>query len=64
LRLLTAWRADVLDALAAAPSESRLDDALDALVCAWVAQRWVAGASVVLGDGARDARGLVMRIVC
>ena len=63
LRLLSTWRDDVLDALAEAPPESGLDDALDALACAWVAQRWAAGAGVVLGDGARDRHGLVMRIV-
>ena len=53
--------ADLL--VAKAPRPAAPDDALDALVCAWSAQRWVRGDAVVLGDGARDARGLVMRIV-
>lgn len=63
LRLLAGWRPDVLDVLASAPAEAGLDDAVDALACAWVAQRWVRGEATVLGDGARDERGLVMRIV-
>ena len=63
LRLLTGWRADVLHALEHAPGGTGLDDALDALACAWVAQRFVNGVATVLGDGARDSRGLPMRIV-
>jgi predicted RNase H-like nuclease len=46
-----------------APARARPDDVLDALVCAWVARRWVEGAAETLGDGARDARGLLLRIV-
>jgi len=61
-RLQTALGAPV-KALAEVPSGLPLDDALDALACAWVAARWVAGAATVLGDGHRDARGLAMRIV-
>lgn len=53
---------DVADIVAAAPRPARRDDALDALACAWVAQRWCRGESLVLGDGSRDARGLQMRI--
>ena len=63
LRLVTRWHPDVIDDLAGAPAAVPLDDALDALACAWVAARWVRGEAEVLGDGARDARGLVMRIV-
>jgi predicted RNase H-like nuclease len=63
LKLLRQWRADVLDLLEAAPPVARLDDALDALACAWVAERWLRGDATVVGDGARDSRGLVMRIV-
>ena len=63
LELLSAWRPDVLAALRQVPDRARLDDALDALACAWVAQRWVRGAHTILGDGARDTRGLPMRIV-
>lgn len=49
--------------LAAAPRPAATDDALDALACLWVAGRWARGEAEVLGDGERDARGLVMRIV-
>lgn len=63
LRLLARWLPGVLDAVAAAPAGVPVDDALDALACAWSAQRWLAGTARVLGDGARDARGLPMRIV-
>jgi predicted RNase H-like nuclease len=40
-----------------------LDDALDALACAWAARRWRCGEARVLGDGERDAHGVLMRIV-
>jgi hypothetical protein len=40
-----------------------VDDALDALACAWSALRFATGRAEVLGDGQRDARGLVMRII-
>ena len=63
LQLLQRWLPTVLDAVATVPTGAGLDDALDALACAWVAQRWCRGEATVLGDGARDARGLVMRIV-
>lgn len=45
------------------PARVPEDDALDALACAWSALRFVRAAHVSLGDGARDARGLPMRIV-
>lgn len=45
------------------PRPARLDDALDALACAWTAQRWLAGTAEVLG-GEPDATGTPMRIVC
>ena len=45
------------------PGPARLDDALDALACAWTAQRWLAGAAEVLG-GEPDRTGTPMRIVC
>jgi predicted RNase H-like nuclease len=63
LRLLQSWLPTVLDALADVPGRAGLDDALDALACAWVARRWVRGEATVLGDGERDRRGLLMRIV-
>ena len=44
------------------PEQAGLDDALDALVCAWTAQRWLRGEAQVLG-GELDATGQVMRIV-
>jgi len=58
--LLTAWRPDAVTAL----DRSGLPgvDGLDALACAWVAERWRRCDATVLGDGARDGRGLLMRI--
>jgi predicted RNase H-like nuclease len=62
LRVLSEWRVDVLDALVTAPETAPVDDALDALACLWVAERWAAGERGTLGDGSRDARHLPMRI--
>jgi len=45
-----------------APDEAQLDDALDALACAWTASRWARGAAEVLG-GDLDETGTPMRIV-
>lgn len=45
-----------------APAGAGLDDALDALACAWTAARWLRGEAEVLG-GEPDAFGLPMRIV-
>lgn len=45
-----------------APVGAALDDALDALVCAWTAGRWLRGDAEVLGGGL-DATGIPMRIV-
>jgi len=61
--LLASWLPDLADVVASAPARARPDDVLDALACAWVARRWRGGAAEVLGDDARDTRGLVMRIV-
>lgn len=44
------------------PPEAALDDALDALVCAWTARRRLTGAALVLG-GEVDGTGTPMRIV-
>ena len=44
------------------PGRAAVDDCLDALVCAWSAQRWLRGEAEVLG-GDVDATGQVMRIV-
>ena len=52
---------DSAAALVNAPVEARVDDALDALACAWTAARWHAGTARVLG-GEQDGRGLPMRI--
>lgn len=62
LGLLTSPFPDVLDIVSAAPDGVPIDDALDALACLWVAQRWTAGTRATLGDGGRDARHLPMRI--
>ena len=60
---LARWLPSVATVLAAAPGRARPDDALDALACAWVARRWRLGTACLLTDGARDSRGLLMRIV-
>ena len=62
IQLLAEWRPDVLQVLAAAPERAPVDDALDALACLWVAERWAGGSRVTLGDGERDVRNLPMRI--
>jgi len=62
-QLLTTMWPDVDTMLRHRPARTPEDDALDALACAWSALRFARGAHVALGDGARDARGLPMRIV-
>lgn len=59
---LRTWR-DPVPIIAVAPDGVPVDDALDALACAWSALRFATGRAEVLGDGQRDARGLVMRII-
>jgi predicted RNase H-like nuclease len=56
---------DVVRALQDVPAGIAVDDALDALACAWTARRWwsLDPDLQVLGDGDHDARGLVTRIV-
>ncbi len=44
------------------PAQAGLDDALDALACAWTARRWATGTAEVLGGGPDDL-GVPMRIV-
>jgi predicted RNase H-like nuclease len=63
LDLLRRTWPDVEAVAAAAPAPAQPDDVLDALVCAVVARRWRDGAAMVLGDGQRDARNILMRIV-
>lgn len=45
------------------PRGARVDDVLDAYAVLWSAERFARGEAIVLGDGRRDARGLLMRIV-
>jgi predicted RNase H-like nuclease len=55
---------DGAEALRTVPDGPGLDDALDALACAWTAQRWAAGIARTLPDEPpRDNRGLSVRIV-
>ena len=55
---------DAAEALRTVPDGPGLDDALDALACAWTAQRWAAGIARTLPDEPpRDNRGLSVRIV-
>ena len=60
---LRRWLLDVDEVLSRTPVPVPVDDALDALACAWTARRMLAGQVEVLGDGARDSRGLLMQIV-
>jgi predicted RNase H-like nuclease len=53
---------DIDAALAAAPEQVALDDALDALAAAWSARRWAAGRAETLG-GELDCHDRLMRIV-
>jgi predicted RNase H-like nuclease len=59
---LSRWL-DVVPALASVPPGVPIDDALDALACAWTAERFARAVAETLGDGARDGHGLLMRIV-
>ena len=61
-RRTAALRTWLPDGWPAPPRPARTDDALDALACAWTAQRWLAGTAEVLGGGTDD-RGTPMRIV-
>ena len=45
------------------PRGARIDDLLDAYAVLWSTERFVAGTARVFGDGERDARGLLMRII-
>jgi predicted RNase H-like nuclease len=62
LRALEKWLPDMLAVLERVPVGVPVDDALDALACLWVAERWAGGQRRTLGDGSRDARHLPMRI--
>jgi predicted RNase H-like nuclease len=53
---------DVEEALAEAPADVPMIDALDACAAAWSAQRLAVGAAEDVGDGTTDRRGRPMRI--
>jgi predicted RNase H-like nuclease len=63
LEALRRWLPSMDLALTRVPAPVPIDDALDALACAWTAQQMLAGRFVRLGDGERDMRGLLMQIV-
>lgn len=52
---LRAWLPDVDRALASAPPHVPIDDALDALACAWSARRWQDGRARTLPSAASEA---------
>lgn len=52
LEALLKWRPDVVTALAQTPDDVPIDDALDALACAWTAERWIEGRSRRIPAGA------------
>jgi predicted RNase H-like nuclease len=60
LAALRTWT--TIDLPSPRPGRATADDCLDALVCAWTAQRWLRGEADVLG-GEVDACGQLMRIV-
>ena len=61
LQAVRSWLPD-LELPVPAPGRAKPDDCLDALACAWTAQRWSRGAADVLGDEV-DGTGVPMRIV-
>ena len=61
LEVLRTWLPD-LTLPSPLPGRAQPDDCLDALACAWTAERWRRGEAEVLG-GELDATGLPMRIV-
>ena len=61
LAVLRSWLPS-LELPAPLPARAKPDDLLDAVACAWTAQRWLRGEADVLG-GETDALGLPMRIV-
>jgi predicted RNase H-like nuclease len=63
LEALRRWLPSVDRALTSVPKPVPIDDALDALACAWTAQQMQTGHFERLGDGDRDMRGLLMQII-
>ena len=55
MQALTRWRPRLLDEIAGIPDDVPIDDALDALACAWSAQRWLAGTAQTLPTGSTRA---------
>lgn len=60
LQALAAWLPDPSAVLARAPRDVPVDDALDALACAWTAQRWRSGTARTLPATADDAPRIVI----
>jgi predicted RNase H-like nuclease len=63
LEALRRWLPSIDRDLTRVPEPIPIDDALDALACAWTAQQMQAGRFERLGDGERDIRGLLMQII-
>ena len=61
LTLLRTWLPD-LSLPTPLPGRAKPDDCLDAVACAWSAQRWLHGRAEVLGEQI-DGTGLPMRII-
>jgi predicted RNase H-like nuclease len=57
---LQGWRPDIAAALAAAPSDVPIDDALDALAALWSAARWRDGLAQTLPADASEAPFIVV----
>ena len=60
LQALAAWLPDPAAALAGVPHDVPVDDALDALACAWSAQRWRSGSARTLPASAVTAPRIVI----
>lgn len=60
LQALSTWLPDPAAALAGVPHDVPVDDALDALACAWTAQRWTRGAARTLPPSSDTAPRIVI----
>lgn len=60
LQALSEWLPDPASALAGVPHDVPVDDALDALACAWTAARWRSGAARSLPPSADTAPRIVI----
>lgn len=60
LQALATWLPDPAAALAGVPHDVPVEDALDALACAWTAQRWRSGAARTLPPSADTAPRIVI----